>query len=209
LVDQKDFDVAKPKPPPAATDDEFRALLQRHRCPVPFHEVRAHFLGAIATPATEPAPMEMVSTLWGGKLPAFDTLDAVNELIGPLVMGLWNRLRRHQERSAPFRLTRIEVPSSRDGLAAFARMRREELDGFIAGLFGASESVDLPERAHKALGVLAEVRAMVEGVHELAGDRSRSPTHYVAARCGLKRAEWRQGSCRRACRIVLRRRESA
>lgn len=76
--------MAKPKPPPAVTDDEVRALLRRYRCPVPFHVVRARFLGAIATPATELAPMEMVSTLWGGKLPAFDTLGAVNEL-----MALW------------------------------------------------------------------------------------------------------------------------
>jgi hypothetical protein len=86
--------------------------------PVPFRVVRTRFLGAIATPITEPAPMEMASTLWGGKLPAFDTLDAVNELIGALVMGLWNRLCRHRERSAPFRLTRIDVPSSRDGPTA-------------------------------------------------------------------------------------------
>jgi hypothetical protein len=168
--------VAKPKPPPAATDDEVRALLRRYQCPVPFHAVRTRFLGNIATPAMQSAPMETVSALWGSELPAFDTLDAANELIGALVMGLWNRLSRHQERSAPFRLTRIEVPVTREGLTTLALMRREELDGFIEGLFGAHESLEFPERAHKALGVLAEMRAMLEGVREVADNPTKPAT---------------------------------
>jgi hypothetical protein len=168
--------VVKPKPPPAATEAEVRALLLRYQCPVPFHAVRTRFLGNIATPAMQSAPMETVSALWGGVLPVFDTLDAANELIGVLVMGLWNRLSRHQERSAPFRLTRIEVPVSREGLTTLALMRREELDGFIEGLFGAHGSLDFPERAHKALGVLAEIRAMLEGVREVADNPTKPGT---------------------------------
>jgi hypothetical protein len=136
---RRNVDVAKPKPPPTATDDEVRVLLQRYQCPVPFHAVRTRFLGNIATPAMQAAPMETVSALWGGELPAFDTLDAANELIGALVMGLWNRLSRHQERSAPFRLTRVDVSVTREGLAELALMRQEELDGFTEGLFGAQD----------------------------------------------------------------------
>jgi len=173
---RRNVDVAKPKPPPTATDDEVRVLLRRHQCPVPFHAVRTRFLGNIATPAMEAAPMETVSALWGGELPAFDTLDAANELIGALVMGLWNRLSRHQERSAPFRLTRVDVSVTREGLAELALMRQEELDGFTEGLFGAHESLDFPERAHKALGVLAEIRAMLEGVREVASTPSKPAT---------------------------------
>jgi hypothetical protein len=165
-----------PKPLRAATDEEVRALLRRYQCLVPFHAVRTRFLGNIATPAIQSAPIETVSALWGGKLPTFETLDAANELIGVLVMGLWNRLSRHQERSAPFRLTRIAVPVSREGLATIALMRREELDGFIEGLFGAHESLDFPERAHRALSVLAEIRAMLEGVHEVADNPTKPGT---------------------------------
>jgi hypothetical protein len=89
------------------------------------------------------------------------------------VMGLWNRLSRHQERSTPFRLTRIEVPATREGMSRLALMRREELEGFIEGLFGNHDSLDFPERAHKALGVLAEIRAMLEGVRELADNPAK------------------------------------
>jgi hypothetical protein len=52
-------------------------------------------------------------------------------------------------------------------MSRLALMRREELEGFIEGLFGDNDSLDFPERAHKALGVLAEIRAMLEGVREV------------------------------------------
>ena len=41
----------------------------------------------------------MVEALWGGELPPFDSIDEANELIGALIMGLWNantRLTVHQ-----------------------------------------------------------------------------------------------------------------
>src|SRR4051812_35019315 len=60
---------------PTATDEDARALLARYNCPVPFHEVRTRFLGNVATPATA-SPIKMVEDLWGGELPAFDSIDA-------------------------------------------------------------------------------------------------------------------------------------
>ncbi len=80
--------MAKPAVPPTATDDEVRALLVRYRCPVPFHEVRTRFLGNIASPGMGVSPIKVVEGLWGGKLPEFETIDAANELVGALVMGL-------------------------------------------------------------------------------------------------------------------------
>ena len=136
--------MAKRRTPPTASDDEVRALLDRYGCPVPFHAVRTRFLGNIASPDMQGSPMKMVEALWGGELPTFDSIDEANELIGALVMGLWNRLTRHQERSAPFRLMRMEVPATREGMAKLVRLRREELEGFVEGLFGDKESLDLP-----------------------------------------------------------------
>ena len=156
--------------PPTASDDQVRALLERYRCPIPFHAVRTRFLGGIASPLPLDSPMRAVKALWGGELPAFDSLDDVNDLLGALVMGLWNRLSRHQERSAPFRLTRRSSPDSREGLAALARLRREEIEGFVEGLFGDADQLNLPERAHKALGVLAEMRSLFEGAQVVAED---------------------------------------
>ena len=81
------------------------------------------------------SPISVVKNLWGGELPEFESLDAVNELIGVLVNGLWNSLTRHQKRSDPFRLVRPTVTPTRDGLAQLALIRRQEIEGFFEGLF--------------------------------------------------------------------------
>lgn len=158
------------------SDEQVRALLDRYKCPVPFHEVRTRFLGSIATPATGASPIKLVQRLWGGELPEFDLIDAANELIGALVMGLWNRLARHQDRKAPFRLTRREIPATREGLAGLALMRQQELDGFIEGLFGSEDALDFPERAHRGLGALAEMRASFAAVADVATDETKPGT---------------------------------
>jgi len=156
-----------------ASDDAVRLMLDRYKCPVPFHTVRTRFLGNIASPSITASPIAMVKGLWGGELPVFDHPDEVNTLFGALVMGLWNRLTRHQDRSAPFRLARPDLPSDREGLEALARIRREEVEGFVEGLFGTSQELDLPERAHRALQTLTEIRSMFAGVEELIADASK------------------------------------
>jgi len=157
-----------------ASDAEVVALLKRYRCPTPFHEVRTRFMGNIASPAMAGAsPMETVKQRWGGELPEFDSMEAVNELLNVLVAGLWNRLTAHQSSRNPFRLMRFDVAQTREGLKHFALVRRQELDGFVEGLFGLEEHLDLPERAHKALGVLTEMRAILAGAINLLDDLSK------------------------------------
>ena len=166
--------MAKLPAPPTATDEDVRAALARYNCPVPFHEVRTRFLGNVATPAMSASPIKMVKDLWGGELPAFDSIDAANELISALVMGLWNRLTRHQDRSSPFRLTRIETAATREGLAALALIRVQEIEGFVHGLFGRQEEIDLPERAHRALDDLGKMRAMFAAVRDFVNDEGKA-----------------------------------
>ena len=74
--------MAKTRTPPSASDDEIRRLLDRYRCPIPFHAVRTRFLGNIASPGPQASPMRMLGALWGGELPAFDSIEDANELIG-------------------------------------------------------------------------------------------------------------------------------
>src|SRR3954463_11218552 len=129
-----------------ASDAEVRLLLERFACPIPFHEVRTRFLGNIASPIMTASPLDQVRALWGGELPEFDSIDAANELVSGLVMGLWNRLTLHQDRKHPFRLTRFNITETSAGLEQLARLRREEIDGFVEGLFGTAKSIDLPEK---------------------------------------------------------------
>ena len=144
-----------------------RALLVKHACPVPFHEVRTRFLGNIATPEMSASPLQIIKDLWGGELPVFDSIDELNELLDALVQGLWNELTKHQKRSQPFRLTRTPTEPTAANLGLYGRIRLEELDGFIEGLFNGQDVIDLPERAHVAVGHLDELRAMMAGICEL------------------------------------------
>ena len=144
-----------------------KALLEKHACPVPFHEVRTRFLGNIATPEMSVSPLQIIKDLWGGELPVFDSMDEVNELLDALVQGLWNELTRHQKRSQPFRLTRTSMDVTAANLGLYARIRLEELDGFMEWLFNGEDAIDLPERAHEAVGHLAELRAMMAGICDL------------------------------------------
>lgn len=166
-------DVAKRPNSPTATDAQVLALLDRYQCPVPFHEVRARLLGNIASPSSR-SPIETVKSLWGGELPPFDSIDEANELIGALVMGLWNRLTRHQERSDPFRLKRVQSRANREEIMSLATMRRQELDGFAEGLFGGAEELDLSERAVDAMTVLSTLRAMFVAIEEVTGDPTKA-----------------------------------
>lgn len=154
----------QPKSPDEKT---IRALLEKHVCPTPFHEVRTRFLGNIATPDLTASPLRIVESLWGGELPLFDSMDEANELIGVLVQGLWNALTKHQKRSRPFRLVRLSPEPTPKNLTYFAQVRRQELEGFIEGLFNGQDRIDLPERAHQALGHLGELRAMMAGIEDL------------------------------------------
>lgn len=152
------------KPP---TDDEVRTLLDRYRCPVPFHVVRTRFLGRIASPVMATSPMDAVAGLWNGGSPAIDGSDTANELMRVLVVGLWTQLEGHVQRNAPFRLMRIQSPATREGLARIALIRKEEVIGFIQGLFGGQEGLAFPKRACRALEALAEAGALFNGVYQV------------------------------------------
>lgn len=158
---------------PLVNEKHVRSLLKKYDCPVPYHEVRTRFLGNIATPAMTASPMHIVKGLWGGEMPEFESLEAVNALIGALVNGLWNSLTRHQKRTEPFRLVRVPTEATRAGLTSYILMRRQEIDGFVEGLFNGQDDIQLPEKATASLNIIAQLRAMLVGAHTLVADESK------------------------------------
>ena len=156
----------KMKPPAEKT---VRKLLNRYACPVPYHEVRTRFLGNIASPDLMASPGAVVEGLWGGELPVFDSMEDAKELIGVLVQGLWNELSKHQKPSKRFRLTRLDLEPSVTSLARFSTVRRQEIEGFLIGLFNGADTIDVPERAFRTLDHLEQLRAMMAGIQELIG----------------------------------------
>jgi hypothetical protein len=197
----------------APSDKTVRALLEKHGCLVPFHEVRTRFLGNIGTPEMSASPLQIIENLWGGELPTFDGLDEANELIDALLKGLWNDLTRHQKRSQPFRLTRMPMEPTAANLGQYGLVRLEELDGFFEGLFNGEEVIDLPERAHEAVDRLSDLRAMMAGICELvsrapdADDRSQLDTTFKHLRemTRIMESEIHEAvlSCTRARRQII------
>jgi hypothetical protein len=64
--------------------------------------------------------------------------------------------------------------SSDDDLRRLCEVRTEELEGFIDGLFGADEDLDLLERAVEGMEQIGEINAMIRGVLDLL-DRPAMP----------------------------------
>ena len=146
---------------------QVKEILRRYDCPVPYHEVRTRLLGNIASPDISASPLRLLENLWGGEMPAVDSMEDANSLIGVLVNGLWNALTRHQKRTEPFRLVRVQGDPTPETLARLAEVRQQEIDGFIEGLFNGANDIDLPEKASKALDALSEIRAMMAGTVDL------------------------------------------
>jgi hypothetical protein len=158
-----------------------KALLERHRCPVPFHAVRTRFLGALADPEPDVAPLQIVKSLWGGELPEFHSVDEANELLQTLVMGLWNEFTRYQYRRVRFRLTPIPLPEDKHSLMEHARVRHEEIEGFIAGLFGGKSKLALDPGSAEALDRLTEIGSLYGGMRGFAASPT-NPTDRVEFR---------------------------
>ena len=152
---------------PYVGEKQIRELLQAFACPTPFHAVRTRFLANIATPRFDASPFEAIKALWNGDLPEFEDTDQANDLFSAL-LSFWNHLTQHQSRSKPFRLVRQPSKGSPDDLKTLCQIRTEEIEGFVDGLFGTLEELDLPDRAVDGMEHLGKINTMLHGVLRLA-----------------------------------------
>jgi len=145
------------------------ALLEHYDCPTPYHAVCTHFLGAMSGSAPV-QPMKVLATIWDGALPAFPSIDAVNELLEALINGLWNELTAHQDETQPYRLTPMPARATRQTLASLVETRAEEIHGFLTGIFGDQENLELPEPMADSLDTLMELDEVFSGMQALLED---------------------------------------
>lgn len=129
-----------------SSETAVRTLLDKYACPIAYHEVRTRILGSIACPDPDVKPMAIVAGLWGGVLPEFDSIEDANELLGALIMGLWNELAAHQDPTVPFRVIRVPQEPTIAKLGHLGMVRAAEVEGFVEGLFNGEEEAGLPER---------------------------------------------------------------
>jgi len=172
---------------PDASDDKVMTMLEHYQCPTPFHQVRAQLLGCIASPIENEWLMEIVDQLWDGTPPEFESPDDEEEFLEVLLVDFWNRLADHQEEHNPFHLVRLDVKPTRESIQHLAQVRLQELGGFIKGVFGNESSVDLPEKAAKALDILREIESffasMLPMLKDLSKPASPSSLKELVSRC--------------------------
>ncbi len=138
-----------------------------------FTPLRTRFMGCIVSPVPDRSPVQAIQELWGGNLPPFYSVDDLNHLLRVLVDGLWNRLTAHQTAGKPFKLTQVQVKPTREGVHHYALVRKQEIEGFMDGLFGPHEEMDLPESARNGIDALGEIRAMLAGAIDLLDDTGK------------------------------------
>lgn len=155
------------------SDVVIKTLLTRYGCPTPFGAVRTTLLGNIASPILTVSPLAAIESLWQGHMPTFQSPTDAEELFGALIGGLWNRLAEHQNSRNPFRLMRAPVTPTRHELRELALLRKQELAGFIDGLFGNEDQLMLPEKAHQAVQKLAEAYSIFAGAADLLTDETK------------------------------------
>ena len=146
-------------------DAAFQRLLEKYDCPTPFHVVRMRFLGEIASLDLDASPIKTIESFWNGELPVFE-LDEEASAFFHVMMGLWNRMARHQD-GVLVKLFKPKILREWDDIAAAFQMRAEEIrDGFLVGYSGNGTDQHLPESLEEALHELKEIAKRFEEVAE-------------------------------------------
>jgi hypothetical protein len=124
-------------------------------------------MGAIASPVDTVNPSREIQTLWGGQAPSFASMAAANEFMQVLVMGLWNHVAMHFGSHEPFALIDNTPEPTEKGIKDHAKLRFEEIQGFLEGFFQGQDSVHLSEDIADCLDVLDDLIAMFGGIARL------------------------------------------
>lgn len=135
-----------------------QSLLSEYQCPYQFHEVRAAFMGAIASPYVVDPVFEL-NALWDGEFPELASQEKLDEVTKTFLEDFWGLLAEHacEDAVMPFMLTPLEKATSLEEIKTHAQLRGEELDSFLTGFFQDQETLELDEEVGESLDILEEL----------------------------------------------------
>lgn len=138
-----------------------QSLLSELQCPYQFHEVRAAFMGAIASPFIVDPDFEL-NALWDGEFPEVDSQEKLDNIRQIFLQDFWGQLAAFasDESAEPFTLTPLERAETLSDIKAQATLRGEELDAFLTGFFQDQEKLELDEDVGESLDILEELVQM-------------------------------------------------
>jgi|688.fasta_scaffold123692_4 hypothetical protein len=154
-----------------------QSLLSEYQCPYQFHEVRAAFMGAIASPYVVDPVFEL-NALWDGVFPELPSQEKLDEVTKTFLEDFWGLLAAHGKEDAelPFTLTSLDKATSLRALKANAQLRGEELDAFLTGFFQDQENLELDEDIGDSLDILEELVQMYTDIVNMKEDIPLSAT---------------------------------
>lgn len=155
----------------AAINLDVQRLLTKYDCNYKIHEVRAAFMGAIASPYVVDPVFEL-NALWDGEFPELDSSEAIEEVQKVFLTDLWNSLAAHADEEAdlPFTLTPLSAATTLTELKAQAQLRGEELDAFVDGFFQDQENVELSDEVAESTDILEELIGMCSEIMNMDPD---------------------------------------
>jgi hypothetical protein len=140
--------------------DQVLDVLEKYKCEYELHEVRALFMGAIASPVEQVNPMDEVKSLWDGQLPPVDRVEDINEIMSVLAMGLWNQLSTHIALESPFVLMGYDNIETFTDLKEMAQVKVDEIHYFISGYMQGEEKITLLPEIAESLETLDDLSLM-------------------------------------------------
>ena len=143
---------------------EVREKLRRYKSTVPFHAVRARFMGTIVSTVDQVHPLEEIKQLFGGDFPAVESIDEINDIFSTFMGGLWNQLSGHQSKDNPFTLIQFNGKTTDDMLREQAKTRSMELDAFLSGFLQGREELEVTDELKTAMGVLDDLCSLYGGM---------------------------------------------
>ena len=154
-----------------------QSLLSEYHCPYQFHEVRAAFMGAIASPYVVD-PIFELNALWDGEFPELASQEKLDEVTKTFLEDFWGLLVEHSKEDAelPFTLTSLDKATSLRELKAHAQLRGEELDAFLTGFFQDQENLELDEDIGDSLDILEELVQMYTDIVNMKENSELSAT---------------------------------
>ena len=160
-----------------AIHQHVQALLSEYQCPYQIHEVRAAFMGAIASPYVVD-PLFELNALWDGEFPELASQEKLDEVTKTFLEDFWGMLATHAAEDAeqPFMLTPLGKASSLSELKAHAKLRGEELDAFLTGFFQDQENLELDEEVGESLDILEELVQMYTDLVNMSDDTALDPS---------------------------------
>ena len=142
-----------------AIREQVENQLALYPCTYDFAAIRAFLMGETVAPA-EINPVALFTIFWEEQ-PAFAD-KAASQAFYEAFTALWHRLGEHTKKKSPFRLTRLDVPTTGAQLEHYLNVRGGEINSLHAGFLQGKDSSELTDEACGLVAILSACSFVIQ-----------------------------------------------